>query len=165
MKDPQTAAFVKAFQKKYPGSRPGIFSSQGYDNLMVIADAIKRAGKLRPATWPRTAMKVRDALTKTTDLKLSQGTIKFGPDGQVYTVLALGGAGAAEQGLQARHLHHLSALPRPRPNTRTQALVQAAVQVIPRHRSPEPAAPRNTQGAGPSAPPPTPSQGSGLRPS
>jgi len=36
MKDPVTAAFVKAYETKYPGSRPGIFSSQGNDNLMVI---------------------------------------------------------------------------------------------------------------------------------
>ncbi|RJX29488.1 MAG: ABC transporter substrate-binding protein [Desulfarculus sp.] len=84
MKDPVTAAFVKAYQKKYPGSRPGIFSSQGYDNLMVIADALKRAGKLS-GNLAKDRDKVRDAL-KATDLKLSQGAIKFGPDGQVFTV-------------------------------------------------------------------------------
>lgn len=84
MKDPVTAAFVKAYQKKYPGSRPGIFSSQGYDNLMVIADAIKRAGPLT-GDLAKDRDKVRQALT-TTNLKLSQGTIKFGPDGQVHTV-------------------------------------------------------------------------------
>ena len=85
MKDPVTAAFVKDYQKKYPGSRPGIFSSQGYDNLMVIADAIKRAGKLS-GDLAKDRDKVRDAL-KTTDVKLSQGHIKFGPDGQVNTLL------------------------------------------------------------------------------
>lgn len=85
MKDPETAAFVNAYQKKYPGSRPGIFSSQGYDNLMVIADAIKRAGKLSGDLAKDRSM-VRDAL-KNTDVKLSQGRIKFGPDGQVNTLL------------------------------------------------------------------------------
>lgn len=85
MKDPETAAFVNAYQKKYPGSRPGIFSSQGYDNLMVIADAIKRAGKLSGDLAKDRTM-VRDAL-KSTDVKLSQGRIKFGPDGQVNTLL------------------------------------------------------------------------------
>ena len=85
MKDPETAAFVKAYQKKYPGSRPGIFSSQGYDNLMVIADAIKRAGKLS-GDLAKDRNKVRDAL-KSTDIKLSQGLVKFGPDGQVNTLL------------------------------------------------------------------------------
>jgi branched-chain amino acid transport system substrate-binding protein len=85
MKDPVTAAFVNAYIKKYPGSRPGIFSSQGYDNLMVIADAIKRAGKLS-GDLAKDRTKVRDALV-TTDMKLSQGAIKFGPDGQVNTLL------------------------------------------------------------------------------
>jgi branched-chain amino acid transport system substrate-binding protein len=85
MKDPQTAAFVHAYQKKYPGSRPGIFSSQGYDNLMVIADGIKRAGKLS-GDLAKDRTKVRDAL-KSTDIKLSQGPIKFGADGQVNTLL------------------------------------------------------------------------------
>ncbi len=85
MKDPATAAFVNAYVKKYPGSRPGIFSSQGYDNLMVIADAIKRAGK-PTGKLAEDRKKVRTALVDT-DMKLSQGQIKFGKDGQVSTVI------------------------------------------------------------------------------
>lgn len=85
MKDPVTAAFVKAYLKKYPDSRPGIFSSQGYDNLMVIADAIKRAGK-PTGKLAEDRKKIRDALVDT-DMKLSQGQIKFGKDGQVFTVI------------------------------------------------------------------------------
>lgn len=85
MKDPVTAAFVNAYIKKYPGSRPGIFSSQGYDNLMVILDAVKRAGK-PSGKLAKDRKKVQDALAGT-DMKLSQGQIKFGKDGQVYTVL------------------------------------------------------------------------------
>ncbi len=85
MKDPETAAFVHAYQKKYPGSRPGIFSSQGYDNLMVLADAIKRAGTLS-GELDRDRSSVRDALT-TTDIKLSQGHIKFDKTGQVNTLM------------------------------------------------------------------------------
>ncbi|OEU63990.1 MAG: hypothetical protein BBJ57_09155 [Desulfobacterales bacterium PC51MH44] len=84
MKDPETAAFVNAYQKKYPGARPGIFSSQGYDNLMVIFDAVKRAGK-PTGNLSKDRNKIRDALT-TTDIKLSQGRVTFGKDGQVYTV-------------------------------------------------------------------------------
>ena len=85
MKDPVTAAFVNAYTKKYPGSRPGIFSSQGYDNLMVILDAVKRAGK--PGGDPAAdRKKIKEALAAT-DMKLSQGQIKFGPDGQVNTVV------------------------------------------------------------------------------
>jgi branched-chain amino acid transport system substrate-binding protein len=85
MKDPVTAAFVEAFTKKYPGSRPGIFSSQGYDNLNVILDAIKRAGK-PTGNLGEDRKNIRKALVST-DMKLSQGRIKFGKDGQVFTVL------------------------------------------------------------------------------
>ncbi len=84
MKDPVTAAFVKAYEAKYPGSRPGIFSSQGYDNLVVILDAVKRAGK-PSGKLAKDRDKIKKALVAT-DLKLSQGTIKFGKDGQVDTV-------------------------------------------------------------------------------
>jgi branched-chain amino acid transport system substrate-binding protein len=85
MKDPVTAAFVEAYKKKYPDSRPGIFSSQGYDNLMVVLDAVKRAGKTS-GDLSADRKKIRDALV-VTDMKLSQGQIKFGDDGQVFTVL------------------------------------------------------------------------------
>ena len=85
MKDPVTAAFVNAHLKKYPGSRPGIFSSQGYDNLKVILAAVKQAGK--PTNdLAKDRLKIRDQLAKT-DMKLSQGLIKFGKDGQVFTVI------------------------------------------------------------------------------
>jgi branched-chain amino acid transport system substrate-binding protein len=85
MKDPVTAAFVNAFVKKYPDSRPGIFSSQGYDNLMVISDAIKRAGK-PTGKLAEDRKKIQAALVDT-NMKLSQGQIKFGKDGQVFTVI------------------------------------------------------------------------------
>ena len=85
MKDPVTAAFVNAYVKKYPDSRPGIFSSQGYDNLMVITDAIKRAGK-PTGKLAEDRKKIRNALGDS-DMKLSQGQIKFGKDGQVFTVI------------------------------------------------------------------------------
>ena len=85
MKDPVTAAFVNAYLKKYPGSRPGIFSSQGYDNLQVILAAVKKAGK-PSGNLAKDRLKIRDQLAKT-DMKLSQGLIKFGKDGQVYTVI------------------------------------------------------------------------------
>lgn len=85
MKDPVTAAFVNAYVKKYPDSRPGIFSSQGYDNLMAISDAIKRAGK-PTGNLAEDRKKIQAALVDT-DMKLSQGQIKFGKDGQVFTVI------------------------------------------------------------------------------
>ncbi|MFH1954772.1 MAG: ABC transporter substrate-binding protein [Pseudomonadota bacterium] len=85
MKDPVTAAFVNAFLKKYPGSRPGIFSSQGYDNLNVILEAVKGAGN-PSGNLAKDRLKIQGVLAKT-DMKLSQGKIKFGKDGQVYTVV------------------------------------------------------------------------------
>lgn len=85
MKDPVTAKFLQAFKKKYPGSRPGIFSSQGYDNLAVILDAVKRAGK-PTGNLAADRKKIREALA-ITDMKLSQGRIKFGDNGQVFTLL------------------------------------------------------------------------------
>jgi branched-chain amino acid transport system substrate-binding protein len=84
MKDPRTAAFVNSFLKKYPDSRPGLFSSQGYDNLLVILDAVKRAGEPK-GDLPKDRTRIRDALVST-DMKLSQGLIKFDKTGQVYTV-------------------------------------------------------------------------------
>lgn len=84
MKDPVTAAFVKAYEAKYPGSRPGIFSSQGYDNLMVIIDAVNRAGK-PTGDLVADRKKIRDALV-TTNMRLSQGPIRFDKTGQVDTV-------------------------------------------------------------------------------
>jgi branched-chain amino acid transport system substrate-binding protein len=85
MKDPETAAFVKAYEEKFPGARPGIFSSQGYDNLMAIVDAIKRAGKLT-GDLQKDRDSIKEVL-KSTDLKLTQGQIKFDQTGQVVTVV------------------------------------------------------------------------------
>jgi branched-chain amino acid transport system substrate-binding protein len=85
LKTPETGAFVKAYEAKYPGARPGIFSSQGYDNVLVIADAIKRAGE-PTGKLQQDRDKIRDAL-KATDIKLSQGPIKFDQTGQVVTLI------------------------------------------------------------------------------
>ena len=85
LKTPETAAFVKAYEAKYPGARPGIFSSQGYDNVLVIVDAIKRAGA-PTGKIQQDRDKIRDAL-KATDIKLSQGLIKFDATGQVVTLI------------------------------------------------------------------------------
>lgn len=85
LKTPETGAFVKAYEAKYPGARPGIFSSQGYDNVLVITDAIKRAGE-PTGKLQQDRDKIRDAL-KATDIKLSQGPIKFDATGQVDTLI------------------------------------------------------------------------------
>lgn len=84
VKDPIVADFVKRYEAKYEGARAGIFSGQGYDNLMVILDAIRRAGK-PTGDLQADRDRVRDALTAT-DLRLTQGQIKFDGRGQVVTV-------------------------------------------------------------------------------
>ena len=85
MKNPIVADFVKRYETRYQKARPGIFSSQGYDNIMVIMDAIKRTGKLT-GDLQKDRDAVRDALKKTS-VQLTQGKIEFDKTGQVYTVV------------------------------------------------------------------------------
>lgn len=51
----ETAAFIEAFKKKFNGTLPGLFDAQGYDGVMMIADAIKRANSTDPKVF-KTAM-------------------------------------------------------------------------------------------------------------
>lgn len=85
MKNPIVADFVKRYEAKYQKARPGIFSSQGYDNIMVIIDAIKRTGQLT-GDLQKDRDAIRDALRKTS-IELTQGKIEFDKNGQVYTVV------------------------------------------------------------------------------
>jgi len=52
---PETAKFIEAFKKKFAGALPGLFDAQGYDGVMMIADAIKRANSADPKVF-KTAM-------------------------------------------------------------------------------------------------------------
>ncbi len=84
VKDPIAVDFVKRYNAKYKGARAGIFSGQGYDNIKIILDAIRRAGK--PAgNLEKDRDRIREALTKT-DMELTQGEIRFDKNGQVETV-------------------------------------------------------------------------------
>jgi len=85
MKKPIVADFVKRYEAKYQKARPGIFSSQGYDNIMVIMDAIKRTGKLT-GDLQKDRDAIRDAL-KNTSIELTQGKIEFDKTGQVRDVV------------------------------------------------------------------------------
>ncbi len=82
--DPIATDFVKRYEAKYSGARAGIFSSQGYDNLKVILDAVRRAGA-PTGDLEKDRARVRDALAST-DLHLTQGRIQFDEHGQVSTV-------------------------------------------------------------------------------
>ena len=84
MSDPIVADFVKKYEAKFEGARPGIFSGQAYDNMMVILDAIKRAGE-PTGKLKKDRNNINEAL-KSTSIKLTQGLIKFDKTGQVDTV-------------------------------------------------------------------------------
>ena len=65
---PETARFIDSFKKKFNGALPGLFDAQGYDGLMMLADAMKRANSSDPKVF-------KDALAKTKDFKGVSGTI------------------------------------------------------------------------------------------
>jgi branched-chain amino acid transport system substrate-binding protein len=59
--------FVEAYKKVY-GSAPDAMAALGYDSMLILADAIKRAGST-------TGAKVRDALAATKDFDAVTGKI------------------------------------------------------------------------------------------
>lgn len=69
---PQAHKFVADFKAKY-GQEPTGLGALGYDGVMVIADAIKRAGKVEPAA-------IRDALAATKGFVAVTGTITMDKD-------------------------------------------------------------------------------------
>ncbi len=69
---PQSQKFVADFKAKY-GQEPTGLGALGYDGIMVIADAIKRAGKVDPPA-------IRDALAATKDLETVTGKITMDKD-------------------------------------------------------------------------------------
>ncbi len=56
----KSRSFVAAYQKRFGGKTPDAMSALGYDSVMILADAIKRAGATD-------GPKVRDALAATRD--------------------------------------------------------------------------------------------------
>jgi branched-chain amino acid transport system substrate-binding protein len=65
---PVTAKFVDAFKAKFNGEEPGLFDAQGYDAIMLLADAMKRAGSADPKVF-------KDALATTKAFEGVSGTI------------------------------------------------------------------------------------------
>jgi len=66
-KDPRVVAFVDAYRKKYNGE-PDAMVALGYDSLLLLADAMKRAGTTDPA-------KVNEAIAATKDFPGVTGKI------------------------------------------------------------------------------------------
>lgn len=65
---PETAKFIDSFKKKFNGAEPGLFDAQGYDGVMMIADAIKRANSADPKLF-------KGEIAKTKNFKGVSGTI------------------------------------------------------------------------------------------
>ena len=66
---PRVQNFVQAYKKRF-GSTPDSNASLGYDSVLVLVDAIKRAGSTDRA-------KIRDALAATKDYPAVTGAITF----------------------------------------------------------------------------------------
>ncbi|MGA2957012.1 MAG: ABC transporter substrate-binding protein [Thermodesulfobacteriota bacterium] len=74
--DPKVRKFVAKVQEKYK-KQPNQFHAQAYDALMIIAEAIKRAGVTE--STPENRTKIRDVLAKITDFPGVSGTHTFKP--------------------------------------------------------------------------------------
>jgi branched-chain amino acid transport system substrate-binding protein len=66
--NPQTAKFIDAYKAKHGGALPGLFDAQGYDGVMLLADAMKRGNSADPKVF-------KDALAKTKNFEGVSGTI------------------------------------------------------------------------------------------
>jgi branched-chain amino acid transport system substrate-binding protein len=67
---PETAKFIEAFKKKFNNELPGLFDAQGYDGVMMLADAMKRANSTDPKVF-------KAELAKTKNFKGVSGTISI----------------------------------------------------------------------------------------
>lgn len=67
---PETTKFIESFKAKHNGELPGLFDAQGYDAVMLLADAMKRANSLDPKAF-------KDTLAKTKGFAGVSGTISM----------------------------------------------------------------------------------------
>ena len=70
--DPNVRNFVQRYKDRY-GQTPDALAALGYDAMKVLADAMKRAGKIEGAA-------IRDAIAQTKDFPGVTGKITLGPD-------------------------------------------------------------------------------------
>ncbi len=68
--DPKVQNFVKAYKEEYGVAPENAFAALGYDMMMQMADAIKRAGSVDPKA-------IRDALAETKDFQGVTGVISY----------------------------------------------------------------------------------------
>jgi branched-chain amino acid transport system substrate-binding protein len=69
---PRVQEFVKKFKGRWNGETPDAMAALGYDSMMVLADAIKRAGGTE-------SQKVRDAIAATRDFEGVTGKTTLDP--------------------------------------------------------------------------------------
>lgn len=69
-KDKAVATFVRKFKEKNTGQVANTYSALGYDTVLLLADAIKRAGSANPE-------KIQEELAATSGLALITGTLTF----------------------------------------------------------------------------------------
>ena len=67
--DPSTQKFIKAYKEKYQKD-PDFFSMMGYNTVLILADAYKRAGT-------EDGVKIAEAMAKTKDLPVAGGKLSF----------------------------------------------------------------------------------------
>ncbi|TCL62982.1 amino acid/amide ABC transporter substrate-binding protein (HAAT family) [Hydrogenispora ethanolica] len=67
---PETAKFIQEFKAQNKGQVPGLFETQGYDAVMILAEAMKRAKSNVPT-------KFRNEVARTKNFKGVSGTITF----------------------------------------------------------------------------------------
>ncbi|MGE5581942.1 MAG: ABC transporter substrate-binding protein [Bacillota bacterium] len=67
---PETAKFIETFKAQNKGKLPGLFETQGYDAVIILAEAMKRAKSNDPKIF-------RDELAKTKNFKGVSGNITF----------------------------------------------------------------------------------------
>jgi branched-chain amino acid transport system substrate-binding protein len=67
---PEVKKFIEDYKAKYGKEPENAFAPLGYDAMMLVADAIKRAGSAEPA-------KIRDALAQTRGFKAVTGVISY----------------------------------------------------------------------------------------
>jgi branched-chain amino acid transport system substrate-binding protein len=80
MTDKRFDDFKKRFQAKHNEEPLTVNALFGYDNMMIIAEAIKKAGKAEPTA-------IRDALEKTSGVAILQGDGKFTIEAKVHRPL------------------------------------------------------------------------------
>jgi len=57
---PTTAAFIEQFKTKNNGEEPDLFSAQGYDAVMLIVEAMKKANSTDPVEFHKTLAQIKN---------------------------------------------------------------------------------------------------------